>query len=481
MPYHRRGRWGYLDNPKTAMMIPIFSSQKLPSVIAVAAALGLPCAPVFAAVGDPSGSEFQVNTYTLADQQNPSVAMNAAGGFVVVWESSVQGANDTSGIYAQRYDAAGAAQGGEFQVNAITSADEQLPKVAMNAAGNFAVVWESIDQDGNLHIYARCFSADGTPLGGDIEVTGTAISTSTLTTKPSVAIESSGNFVVAWENYDDANANEDIYARRFDANGTALGADFRVNATTANDQTAAQVAMNASGDFVIAWQSAAQDGDGNGIYAQLYGATGTVLKSEFLVNTVTASEQTAPAVTMNADGFVAAWESLGQDGDGKGIYARRYDASGAALGSEFQVNAETAKDQSTPAVSMNADGFVVAWESAGQDGGGKGIYAQRYDATGAPLGGEFRANTTTVKDQAAPAVALNADNASVLTWQSYAQDKSWNGVFAQRYLGNSVTSTTGGGGGAGGGGGGALDLFSGLLCLPALMRRRQRSNPKIRQ
>lgn len=479
MPYQRRGRWGYLDNLKTAMMIPIFSSYKLPSLIAITAALSLPCAPVFAVVGDPSGSEFQVNTYTLANQQNPAVAMNDAGGFVVVWESSAQGPNDNSGIYAQRYNASGTAVGSEFQVNTITSADDQLSKVAMNAAGNFVVVWESIDQDGNLYVYARPFAADGTPVSDDIVVPAATISIFTDLVRPTVAMDASGNFVVAWENYDDVNANEDIYARLFDVNGTAMGADFRVNATLANDQSSPMVAMNAAGDFVIAWQSVAQDGDGNGIYAQLYDATGTVLVNEFPINTVTASEQTAPAVTMNSDGFVVAWESLGQDGDGKGIYARRYDASGAALGSEFQVNTTTASEQTAPTLAMSTEGFVVTWESLSQDGDGKGVYAQRYDAAGTALGSEFGVNTTTANDQAVPAVATNADNALVMAWQSYGQGTTLNDVFAQRYLGNTVADTTGGGGS--GGGGGVFDLFGALLSLSALMRRRQRSNPKICQ
>ena len=50
----------------------------------------------------------------------------------------------------------------------------------------------------------------------------------------------------------------------------------------------------------------------------------------------------------------------------------------------------------------DAGNFVVAWTSTSQDGSGYGIYAQRYDSGGSPLGGEFRVNTLTSGSQAYP-------------------------------------------------------------------------------
>ena len=49
---------------------------------------------------------------------------------------------------------------------------------------------------------------------------------------------------------------------------------------------------------------------------------------------------------------------------GYGVYGQRYDATGAALGSEFQIHAEVSKDQFNANVAMNATGeFVVTWTS----------------------------------------------------------------------------------------------------------------------
>ena len=65
------------------------------------------------------GSEFRVNTTTADEQHHAAVAMDDAGNFVVTWVSEGQeadNANETN-IYAQRYNAVGVAQGGEFRVN----------------------------------------------------------------------------------------------------------------------------------------------------------------------------------------------------------------------------------------------------------------------------------------------------------------------------------------------------------------------------
>ena len=75
--------------------------------------------------------------------------------------------------------------------------------------------------------------------------------------------------------------------------------------------------------------------------------------TDTLVNTFTTSNQNNPAVAIDADGdFVVTWQSSDQDGDGNGIYAQRYNASGVAQGSEFRVNTVTASYQSNSAVAM---------------------------------------------------------------------------------------------------------------------------------
>ena len=137
--------------------------------------LGLESA-VLAAPGDPVGVEFQVNTYATGTQNDTAVAPDGAGGFVVVWQSPAS-AGDTSGdgIFARRYDAAGAPVGPEFQVNTWTTGDQSLPAVVANGSQGFIVVWQSNggspgnDTDSNS-VQGQLFDATGSPLGGEFQV-----------------------------------------------------------------------------------------------------------------------------------------------------------------------------------------------------------------------------------------------------------------------------------------------------------------------
>ena len=300
-------------------------------------------------------------------------------------------------------------------------------EIATDADGDYVVVWREDPQSG---VYAQRFNVDGIPQGEAFEVHQNA-------RYASVAMDAAGDFVVTWTSYyalDGSGAA--IFAQRYTAAGDAVGGAFRVNTFTGNDQRSSQVAMDAEGDFVIAWNSINQDGEFSGVFAQLYNADGSRQGSEFQVNTYTMSEQRLGGVAMDADGdFVIAWTSLTQgEVPGNSIYAQRYDAAGVAQGGEFKVNTYSTGGQTGGLVAMDADGdFIIVWNSHYQDGANGGVYAQRYNAAGVAQGLEFRVNTTTVSIQSPNSVAMDADGDFTVTWSSYGQDGSHYGVYAQQY------------------------------------------------
>ncbi len=86
----------------------------------------------------PNGPELQVNTYTTDAQYSPAVAVNAAGNFVVIWSSYSQDGSQ-AGVFARRFDSGGLPAGGEFQANTFTTGYQGARSIAMNAAGGFVV------------------------------------------------------------------------------------------------------------------------------------------------------------------------------------------------------------------------------------------------------------------------------------------------------------------------------------------------------
>jgi hypothetical protein len=194
------------------------------------------------------------------------------------------------------------------------------------------------------------------------------------------------------------------------------------------------VASDSSGNFVVVWSSLSQDGDSNGIFGQRYAGTGEPLGPEFRVNTYTTDFQAIPAVASDSSGnFVVVWQSLGQDGDSHGVFGQRYDSTGAPLGPEFRVNTYTTADQRHPAVASDSSGrFVVVWSSFSQDGSDDGVFGQVFTSSGVPLGPEFQLNTYTTSAQAFPDLVSDSSGNLVVVWSS-PQDGSGSGVFGKRY------------------------------------------------
>lgn len=219
----------------------------------------------YAADGSPLGDEFQVNTFTPSTQAGPSVAASAAGDFVVVWHSFGANGTDTSGasIQGQRYAADGSLLAGEFQVNTYTQGNQWQPSVASNADGAFVVVWESRGSAGSdtlgYSIHGQRYSADGVPLGDEFQVNTYTTSDQRI---PSVALDAAGHFLVIWESNGSTGtdaSSSSIQGRLYAADGSPVGDELQINTYTLSFQRRPSVAMAPTGDAMVVWTS---DGSG---------------------------------------------------------------------------------------------------------------------------------------------------------------------------------------------------------------------------
>jgi hypothetical protein len=376
------------------------------------------------------GGEFQVNTYTTDIQRAPSLAMDSDGDFVVVWESQNQDGS-ARGVFARRFGSSSAALAVEFQVNSYTTGQQNAPSIAMNAGGDFLVVWVSY-QDGSMRgIVGHRFSSSGDAVGAEFQVNTRTISSQN---QPTAALGDDGGFAVAWSSFQDG-GSYGVFASRFSSDAALLGVEFQVNTYTTVNQILPAIALAGSGDFVVSWASSGQDGSDFGIFAQRFSSSGAPQGGEFQVNAYTGGSQYLPAVGTTAEGgFVVAWQSP-RDGSTRGIFARRFTSTGAALGEEFKVNLTTADEATRARIATNASGdFIVAWHG-GPYGSHYDAFARRFTRTGAALGGELRVNTTTSLPQIEPSPAM-AGGRFAVAWASVQQDgpQSGNvGVFAQRF------------------------------------------------
>src|SRR6185437_7961508 len=252
----------------------------------------------------------------------------------------------------------------------------------------------------------------------------------------SVASFSDGSYVVAYTDtsYTDGEENSGIRMRLFNKDGTPAGQDIHVNTTVAGGQYLPQIAILASGDFVITWNDeGATGGDksGDAVRGQMYHRDGSKMGSEFIVNTSTTGDQENSSVTALANGgFVVSWQDgskTGGDASGLSIKAQVYDAGGQKVGGEFLVNTVTKNDQELASVTalqgVNSGGFLAVWEDHSflnndltRDGSIKG---QRFDANGNKVGGEFLVDTKgSAYVNTAPSVIGLSNGGYAVTWQA---------------------------------------------------------------
>jgi hypothetical protein len=132
----------------------------------------------FDGYGNPVGGEFRVNDVTCGDQEYASVAMDSAGDFVVSWSSNAGGLGWY--VFTKVYNAAGVAQGSEYQTGASSLSALLTSSTAVDATGNFAVTMMSSSVSGTPLV--QYFSTVGAPL--TVSATATPSGSSAPPTSP---------------------------------------------------------------------------------------------------------------------------------------------------------------------------------------------------------------------------------------------------------------------------------------------------------
>ncbi len=399
--------------------------------ISLLAVLFVLLSPVYATLVSVT-AEFQVNTGTgsgaaLLDFRSDIGVNTTTGDYVVVWQSD-QSATE-SDVFFQRYNSSGVAQGSNTRVHAANVNDQRRPRVAVNSSnGDFVVVWES-DADAtasfDYNVNARVFNASGTALTAEIVVAGAA----GAQTDARVAMNSSGNFVVAWQSLGDGSSTG-IYFQRYNSTGTPQGSATQANVSTTNPQVFPAVAMSDTGNFVIVWRDASLGVATPDIRARAFDPVGAALTGEVTVGSTT-NLQSNPVISMrqSTGDFVVVWESNAAFANAQ-VYFQRYNSSLTPQGSETLVSTNTGDVNQTADVSMNSTGdFMITWARTVTAGTEFQIQARRYNASGTSLGTEFRVDTAAGQDTT-PVVGYTNSNYALFAWSSSPNNELYARLFA---------------------------------------------------
>ena len=144
------------------------------------------------------------------------------------------------------------------------------------------------------------------------------------------------------------------------------------------------------------------------------------LGPEFRVNAHTTGNQGGPAVAWRAGGdFVVAWHGEG-DGDGYGVFTRRFSPAGVPrTPGQTRLNDDTDSYERMPALAVDADGrTVVTWHDQLGDFSDTEVFARPMDPAGTPAPAAFRVNTYTTGHQLGMSVALTGGGNFVVVWSA---------------------------------------------------------------
>jgi hypothetical protein len=331
--------------------------------------------------GLPIGNNFKINDDVASSQQRVSMnAIDGQGNFYVVWEDERNGFTD---IYAQRFDSIGNLISNNIRVNDdVGNAYQFYSSIAADFTGNFLTAWTD-GRNSSYDIYCQRFDANGNRINNNIKVNDDLVDAHQWF--PWVAMDSIGNGVIVWMDTRDDNSY-DIFGQRFDNIGNPIGTNFKVNDVGTGYQIQSSVAQNNAGNFVVTWMDFRDDNFN--IYAQRYNANGSPLGANFRVDDdIGTSSQGYPAVAIDPLGnFVIVWED--DRNEHTDIYGQIYNSYGQRIGNNFRIDDDINDSyQYSPSAAMTGDGkFIVAWSDWRYEDGDPELFAQRFFTNGSRIG-----------------------------------------------------------------------------------------------
>jgi hypothetical protein len=264
-------------------------------------------------------------------------------------------------VLAQKFTAAGVAEGAPVRLNTTTAGFQSVPKILVRNGNDAVVVWQSDDQtlastgDG---IYGRLVRpSTGQPSSAEIK-----LSSSGLASSAAIAGSPNGSFAVAWYAADADTLG--VFVRLFGKGASPQGAEFRVNTTVAGQQVRPAITADPNtGGFLAVWQGQAGSISVSHIYGQFVGAGGNLIGPEFRVVQGVAKAQISPSVACVAGNhFLVTWLDY-QDWFPVGLFAVETDKLGRAVGDEVKINTQGIGSQSRTSIAVSPQGGVLLpWE-----------------------------------------------------------------------------------------------------------------------
>ncbi len=359
-----------------------------------------------------------------ADQINPELCSDGAGGAIITWEDYRNGIADAN-IYAQRLNSTGSAQ---WTINGVAictaSNDQEKPQICSDGAGGAIITWQDYRGINLYDIYVQRINSAGV-----VQWNGNGVVISTASNSqgdPQICSDGASGAIITW--WDERGGSSDIYAQRISSGGvvqwTANGVRI---CTVTNPQLYPKICSDGASGAIIIWRDM-RGGTYFDVYAQRINSGGVgqwTSNGTAICKLSQGTSQSAIQICSDgASGAIITWEDK-RSGSYCDIYTQRINSAGVTQWTSNGTAICTASnDQVGPQVcSDGSNGAIITWWD--RRGVNYDIYAQRINSGGVvqwtPNG---LAICTANGDQSYPKICSNSSGFATITWQSgniYAQ------------------------------------------------------------
>jgi Ca2+-binding RTX toxin-like protein len=303
--------------------------------------------------------EFRLNPDSTAYIGDVRSMQLANGNLIVTWAQGPGGAAGRD-YRANLYDANGNVLKVDFDLFPENQANYSIYDIVPLSSGGFAASALYASGSARSLIY-RVFDSNGAPITA---FTLAAESNTFPSYGAEIAALPNGKFIIAWD-------DNGIYAKVFNADGTAASSAFRVDTQADVSLAEANVVALANGGFAITYEKWVQSLQGSQLSIRFYGSNGAPITSDFLVSPTPLYSSEVLALP---DGrLLVVYEGKPIDGQNN-LKARVFNADGTESVPEFLVAAGEWND--VRSVTLLADGNVmITWVKVGSEG----EYAQIFD------------------------------------------------------------------------------------------------------
>ena len=199
------------------------------------------------------GSAALIETDNTGIAYQPQIAVDSSGNALAVWRQS-DGTRDN--IWANRFD--GSNWGNAVLIETNNDGDADSPQIAIDSSGNAVAVWRQSD-GARDNIWANRFDGSSWGSAALIETDNTG-----STYQPQIAVDSNGNALAVWAQSGGTRVN--IRANRF--NGSNWGNAVLIETNNDGDADSPQIAIDSSGNALVVWRQ--YDGTRTNIWANRF-------------------------------------------------------------------------------------------------------------------------------------------------------------------------------------------------------------------